>query len=142
MAKGGFEKAVAAWCKKAEQDALAIAKEAVHEAAEQARRNVPRDTGNYARGIVVSKTVPQVGGDREQFPVPDDYAEMAGYQLGDPLYIASRAVFTGKSEFGFISTSKDGVLRNIPGNHAITTAMSGWRGFVRRASTKRGRKMK
>lgn len=146
MSKGSaksFASAVTAWVKQTEADSMEVLKDSVRAVAAEARAAVPRDTGNLARSIVLSQTIPQIGGNDEVYPDPtaNDEAVLANVQIGAPIYLGARASYSARREYGYVSRSSAG-LKNVPGTFAVTQAMNKWKGLVKRVAMTRGRRAK
>lgn len=142
MAKNtkAFTKQIDQWIKQTEADLMDVHRESVKAVARTMQDNMPHESGNLKRSVVITKTpIHQPAAPDHQFtdPTASNEAVADSLQLGDHAYIFVESAYGARDNYG--STSSKGKIR--PGKFWFEVTLSQWRGLVTRVAKagKRGR---
>lgn len=137
-----FTNAVSEWTEKAIRDATDIARAGAKEFVAEYQDATPKVSGNLANSThVAASPADLIKGTPDQKyadPTAANNAVIDAMELGDKVYVAQVAAYSGKAEFGYVGSDGTPVAGHFQG---LTTAAK-WKGMVRRLAKLRGRKVK
>jgi len=133
-----FQRAVQNWTHDVAERSHRVQRDAVHGFVETLQDNMPEETGNLRRSVVVSDQPFQYGHLPDDTKFTDRSAEnRAKIEAMPPdgtLYIGVQAPYSAKDNYGAVGS--DGKVR--PGKFWADRSASAWRGLVARYARAKG----
>lgn len=141
-----FASAVEAWTAQISETSHRIQRDAVHGFVDTLINNMPNESGNLRRSVVVSAQPIAIGRVDGSAQFPDNSAQNhAVIEAMEPdgrVYVGVQAAYALADNYGTVGHGADGKFTNRPGKFWSEKTQAMWRGLVAKYARDKGMKAK